>query len=166
MSGPGNGRTLLPAALEVRELLEGLLGRDVEAVVGVGAIDPRQHPGAMVGAYVDDTLQLRALVVADVPLCAYVGASIALVPPTAAAQCVEDGLLTPNLYDNTSEVLNVAASLFNADGAPHVRLYEAYAPREMLPGDIAKWVTAFVARLDMEVTIAGYGTGRLSVLVI
>lgn len=166
MSAQVTRPTPLPAALEVRELLEGLLGREVDAQVGTGAIDPRQHPGAMVGAYVDDMLKLRALIVADVALCAYVGAAIALVPPKAAAQAVEDEMLTPNLYDNTSEVLNVAASLFNVDGAPHVRLYEAYAPREALPADIAKWVLAFVARLDMEVSVAGYGEGRLSVLVI
>ena len=159
-------RSPLPAALEVRELLEGLLGREVDGTVGTGAVDPTQHPGAMVGVYVDDTLGLRALVLFDLALSAHVGASIALVPPKAAAQVVEDGLLTPNLYDNTAEVLNVAASLFNHEGAPHVRLYEAYAPREMLPADVARWVLAYVARLDMELTVAGYGSGRLSVLVI
>ncbi|HEY3436521.1 MAG TPA: hypothetical protein VGK35_02420 [Actinotalea sp.] len=159
-------RSPLPSALDVRELLEGLLGRDVEGVVGTGAVDPTQHPGAIVGVYVDDMLGLRAIVVLDVALSAHVGASIALIPRTAAEQSIEDGLLTPNLYDNTAEVLNVAASLFNVDGAPHVRLYEAYAPRETLPADVSRWVLAYVARLDMELTIAGYGVGRISVLAI
>ncbi|WP_024286263.1 hypothetical protein [Cellulomonas sp. KRMCY2] len=158
--------TPLPAALEVRELFEGLLGRDVDAVLGTGAVEPHLHPGAVVGAYVDDVLKLRALIVMDLALAAQVGAAIALLPPAGARAAVEQELLTPALYDNTAEVLNVAASLFNADGAPHVRLYEAYAPREMLPPDIAKWVLAYVSRLDMEVDIAGYGAGRVSVLVI
>lgn len=159
-------QTPLPAALEVRELLEGLLGRDVEAVVGTGAVDPHQHPGAVVGAYVDDALQLRALTVMDMPLAAWAGAAIALVPAATAASCVDDGLITPALFENTAEILNVAASLFNHDGCPHLRLYETYAPREALPGDIAKWVLAFVRRLDMELTVSGYGTGRMSVLVL
>lgn len=158
--------TPLPAALEVRELLEGLLGRDVEAVVGTGAVDPQQHPGAVVGAYVDDTLKLRALVVFDLPLAAWAGAAIALVPAATAATCVEDAVITPALFENTAEILNVGASLFNHDGCPHLRLYETYAPRETLPGDIAKWVLAYVQRLDMELTVSGYGTGRASVLVI
>lgn len=166
MSAPGMARTPLPAALEVRELLEGLLGRDTEAVVGTGAVDPHQHPGAMVGAYVDDTLKLRSIIVVDQPLTAYLGAAIALMPVATAKAAIESELLTPVLYDNSAEILNVAASLFNHDGAPHVRLYEAYAPREVLPADIDKWVLAFVARLDMEVTVAGYGAGRISVLVI
>ncbi|NTW41282.1 MAG: hypothetical protein HGA44_15650, partial [Cellulomonadaceae bacterium] len=118
----------LPMALEMRELLEGLLGRDVDATVGTPAVDTMAPGGAMVGAYVDDMLKLRALIVADVALAAYAGAAIALVPATAARAAVEDEKLTPNLYDNFAEILNVAASVFNHDGAPHVRLYEAYAP--------------------------------------
>lgn len=161
-----NATTPLPAALEVRELLGDLLGRDVDAVVGTGVVDPHAHPGAMVGAYVDDMLKLRALVVMDLALTAHAGAAIALMPARAAQDVVAQELLTPVLYDNAAEILNVAASLFNAEGAPHVRLYEAYAPREVLPPDVAKWVVSYVRRLDMELSIAGYGSGRLSVLVL
>jgi hypothetical protein len=159
-----NRQSPLPAALEVRELLEGLLGRDVDARVGSAVVDPNVHPGAMVGAYVDDALQLKALIVMSMPLAAYVGAAIALLPPAGAATAVEQELMTPALYDNAAEVLNVAASLFNVEGAPHVRLYEAYAPRETLPPDIAKWVLAYVRRLDLTLTVTGYGTAPLSVL--
>lgn len=156
----------LPPALEVRELLEGLLGRDVEAVVGTKPVNPSEPPGAMVGVFVDDMLKLRAIILTDLALSAYVGAAIALVPAKTAAASVEDGRLTPNLYDNTREVLNVAASLFNHDNAPHVRLYEAYAPNEALPPDVAKYVLAYVRRLDMELEVSGYGKGMISVLAI
>lgn len=161
----GNGSPL-PAALEVRELLEGLLGRDVEAVVGTGAVEPHQHPGAMVGVYVDDQLKLRAIMVMDLALTAHVGAAIALMAPQTAQDVLKTELLTPALFENSAEVFNIAASLFNKDGAPHVRLYETYAPREVLPADIGQWVLAYVSRLDMEVDVAGYGGGRMSLLVI
>lgn len=154
----------LPAALEVRELFEGLLGRDVQAKTGAAPVDPSQGGGAMVGVYVDDTLAMRALVVVDLDLASHAGAAIALIPAATAKACVEDGLISPALYDNTAEILNVAASLFNHDDAPHVRLYAAYAPRERLPVDVAGWVLAFVRRVDVELSIAGYGTGRISVL--
>jgi len=159
-------RTPLPAALNLRELLESLLGREVDGAVITSPVDPHKHPGAMVGAYVDDQLQLRALLLADLALTAYTGAAIALMGPRVAEDVLRSELLSPVLYDNASEILNVAASLFNAAGAPHVRLYEAYAPREVLPPDVDKWVLAQVARLDMELTISGYGAGRMSVLVI
>jgi hypothetical protein len=158
--------TPLPAALEVRELLEGLLGRDVQAVVGSGMVNPGEHPGAMVGVYVDDMLKLRSIIAMDFALAAYAGAAIALLPVATATDAIEAGVMSPALYDNSREILNVAASLFNAENAPHVRLYEAHAPRETLPGDVAKWVTAYVRRVDMEMNVSGYGSGHISVLVV
>lgn len=156
----------LPAALEVRELLEGLLGRDVEAQVGTPPVDTRVPEGATVAAYVDDQLGLRAIVLMDLALTAFSGAAIALMPAVGAADAVEKGMITPALYDNAAEILNIMASLFNKDDAPHVRLYEAHAPRETLPADVQRWLLAYVPRLDMELTVAGYGTGSLSVMVV
>lgn len=161
-----SAKSPLPAALEVRELLEGLLGRDVTADVGTAAADTRAPGGATVAVYVDDQLGLRAIVLMDLALTAHSGAAIALMPRTAADDVVANGLLTPALYDNASEILNIMASLFNKEDAPHVRLYEAYPPRETLPGDIQTWLLAYVPRLDMQLEITGYGAGRLSVLVV
>lgn len=158
--------TPLPAALEVRELLEGLLGRDIEATLGAAPVNPSEPPGAVTGIYVDDQLKLRALAVLDVPLACYVGASIALIPARTAELSVQSEMVASDLLDNTAEVLNVAASLFNPDGAAHLRLDRTYAPREVLPADVQRWVLAYVPRLDVELGVAGYGSGRLSVLVI
>ncbi|MBX9245146.1 hypothetical protein ICW40_10045 [Actinotalea ferrariae] len=161
-----SAKSPLPAALEVRELLEGLLGRDVAADVGTAPADTRAPGGATVAAYVDDQLGLRAIVLMDLALTAHSGAAIALMPRTAADDVVANGLLTPVLYDNASEILNIMASLFNKEDAPHVRLYEAYPPRETLPNDIQTWLLAYVPRLDMQLEITGYGRGTLSVLVV
>jgi hypothetical protein len=159
-----SARSPLPAGLEVRELVEGLLGRDVDVTLGAKAVDPAEPGGAIVGVYVDAALTLKALVIVDLSFAAHSGAAIALVPVHAARAAVEGGLLTPALYENAAEILNVAASLFNHEGAPHVRLYEAYAPRETLPPDVAQWVLAYVRRLDVEIAITGYDSGRMSVL--
>lgn len=154
----------LPNALPTRELLEGLLGRDVDAKVGAGAVNPAVAPGAVVGVYTDDTMAMRAIILCDLPLAAYVGAAIALVPVAQAEAAAEEGVLPANLSENVAEVFNVAASLFNAEGAPHVKLYQVYGPGEALPADVAKWVLAFVRRLDMTMQVAGYGGGRVSIL--
>ncbi len=158
--------TPLPQPLEVRELLEGLFARPVTTTVVTTKVDPLMHPGAVVGVYTDDTLALKAIMAFDVPLAAYAGAAIALMAPAVASKAVESGLLSPQLFDNTAEILNVAASLFNADGAPHLRLYQTFAPRETLPGDAQRMMRAFVRRLDVEVEISGYGTGQASLLAI
>ncbi len=161
-----NPQTPLPTALEVRELLEGLLGRDVDAVVTSSGADPRKHPGAMVGAYVDDAMQVRAIVAVDLALAASLGASIGLLGVRLAEDVLRTELLSPALYDNAAEILNVAAGLFNVVGAPYVRLHEAYAPREVLPSDLDAKLRGLARRMDLELAISGYGGGRMSVLVL
>lgn len=155
--------TPLPTAVDVRELLEGLLGRDVDVTTGGPMVEPSE--GALVGAYVDRTYALRAIVLWDAPLAAYVGAALGLVPYRTAAESAELRALSPALLENAGEALNVISSLFNAEGAPHVRLDVFYdAPSEPLPSDVAQWVRAYVRRLDLTVEVAGYGEGVCSVL--
>ncbi len=156
----------LPTPVEIRELLEGVLGRDIEVVVGAPAVNPAEAPGAVVGVYTDDQKSIRALLLMDLELAAYAGAALALVPVSQAEQAIVNQALPENLYENIAEVLNIAASLFNKEGVPHVKLFQAFQPDEVLPPDAAKWVLAFVRRLDMKLDVNGYGPGRISVLAI
>jgi hypothetical protein len=156
----------LPAGMEVRDLLEGMLGRDVEMETGADAVVPDKFPGAVTGVYIDDDMKLRALIIIDQPLATCLGAAIALVPARTAADAIESGFLPPALFDNAAEILNVMASLFNMDGSPHLRLYATYAPGETLPADVAKWVPAYVRRNNFSAAVSGYGRGLISVLVI
>ncbi|MFP3713997.1 hypothetical protein [Puerhibacterium sp. TATVAM-FAB25] len=155
--------TPLPNAKEVRDLVEGLLGRDVEVQTGGAMVDPA---GALVGTYVDRTRALQAVVLLDLPLAAHVGAAIGLVPAHASAEAAADGVLPPTLAENAAEVLNVIASLFNADGAPHLKLDTVHAPGAPLPADVASWALAYVRRTDLDVEVSGYGRGSFSLLVL
>ncbi len=158
--------TPLPAAKEVRELWESLVGRDIDVATGGPMVDPVGDGGALVGVYVDRMMKLSALVLMDLPLAARMGAAIALVPQRAAETAVEEETLTPALSENAGEIINVTASLFNVAEAPHLKLDTVYEPRQPLPADVAQWVLAYVPRLDLEVEVAGYGKGCASVLVI
>jgi hypothetical protein len=159
-------QTPLPSALEVRELWESLVGRDIDVTTGGPMVDPVLNGGALVGVYVDRLMKLSALVLLDMPLAARMGAAIALVPQRAAETAIEEEMLPVALSENAGEILNVTASLFNVGEAPHLKLDAVYAPREPLPADVAQWVLAYVRRLDLEVEVAGYGKGCASVLVI
>lgn len=156
--------TPLPTALEVRELLEGLLGRDVDVELTSTGADPRKHPGALVGVYVDNAMQVRALMLFDLALAASVGAAIGLLGVRLVEEVGRTELLSPALYDNAAEILNVGATLFNAEGAPHVRLGDAYAPREIVPSDVDSRLRGMVPRMDLDVVVSGYGGGKLSVV--
>jgi hypothetical protein len=155
----------LPSAKDVRDVLEGLTGRDVDLVVGGDPVTPATT-GAVVGVYVTESLGMEALIAMDLPLAARVGAALALVPPGGANLAIEDGHLPATLLDNTAEVLNVMASLFNVGDAPHLRLYRTHdTATALLPADVATHLRGYGPRLDATATVKGYGAGQLSVVV-
>lgn len=155
--------TRLPAVKDVKDALEGLLGRDVDTNHG----DPfsgDQRAGATYAIFVDDRLGTRAVAVADLPFSAYAGAAIGLVPVGGAEVALEDKELSPMLQENLYEVLNVLASVFNADGAPHVKLHSVHHVGETVPTDAIAYANTLGRRLDLELKVASYGAGRLSII--
>ncbi len=152
----------LPSNLAIRNLLSDLLNRDVELkdgpAVGVGGA-----PGSLVGLYVDDHLKSKAVVVFDFALAAHAGAAIGLLPPGASEAAIEDRDLPENLAVNAREVLNIMASLFNVEGAAHLKLYASYVPGEVLRPDVVDWATRTGSRLDLAVEVSRYGKGGLSI---
>ena len=154
--------TPLPVAQEVRELVEGLLGRSVEAHPARRGVDLKQNRENLVGTYVTDDGHVNALILVDLAAAARLGAALGLTPKSAADDAIKSGLLPVQLGDNVAEVLNVAASLFNADGAPHLRLLSVYGGDVPAPADVAQWAKMFAPRIDLELDITGYGTGNWS----
>lgn len=155
--------TGLPVAKDVRDLLEGLLGRDVTLTDGTRLTDAT---ATMVGVYVDDQLRMRAVVAMDVALAASVGAAIGLMPVGGVEDAVESGEMLPVQQDNTAEVLNVVAALFNVGDAPHLRLYGWYAPKQASPDDVVAAMPALGGRADWRAGVKGYPGGELSILLV
>jgi hypothetical protein len=152
----------VPHPKQVRDLLLALTGRDVE----VG----RAHPvvardPAVVAVYVTDRLGTGAIAACDLPLAAYAGGALGLVPPPLVEQEVTDGRLSPELTENVGEVLNILASVFNAtDDAPHLKLHKVHPVGEKLPTDVAGMLGYVVRRVDLQIALHGYGAGRLSLV--
>ncbi len=157
--------TPLPAAHGVRQLVEGLLDRSVEARPARAGVDLGACRENLAGAYVDDQGRLAAVILVDLAAAARLGACLGLVAAKTADQAVTDGLLPVQLGENVAEVLNVAASLFNAERAPHLRLSGVYGGDLPVPADVAAMAATFAPRLDLQLDIAGYGTGGWSVVV-
>jgi hypothetical protein len=155
----------LPGPKDVRDLLTGLLGRPVDVRPGA-PLAPTPRAPCTVGVYVDDSLRITALTLLDLRLSAHAGAAIGLVPVVEAATAIEDGVLADTLRENLSEVLNVAAALFNVDGADHLRLYDVHHVGVPLPGHVLSLSLTLGRRQDLTVDVAGYGSGRMSVLLV
>jgi hypothetical protein len=153
----------LPGAKEIRDLLTELLDRDVQVAPNAPLAPTAANP-CTVGVYVDDSLQITAVIAFDLSLSAHAGAAIGLVPVAGAQTAIDEGILTETLRDNVYEVLNIAASLFNVDGATHVRLYDVHHAGLPVPGDILARALTLGRREDLAVQVGGYGPGRLSVV--
>ncbi|KQP63299.1 hypothetical protein [Nocardioides sp. Leaf285] len=155
--------THLPGPKEVRDLLGDLVDKQVDLRPGPPFAVSAYYP-ASVASYVDDSLVVRAVVACDLPLSAYAGAALALVPPGAAATAIEEGRLSASIAEALGEVFNVMASLFNAPGSAHLRLYASVPAGQALPADARARTQVLGRRGDFVVDVAGYGTGRLAVV--
>lgn len=155
----------LPTIKEIRDLLTDLLDRDIQ-VSPTPPLAPTPNNPCTVAVYVDDTLQVTSVIAFDLALSAYAGAAIGLVPVAGAQAAVEERILNDTLRENVYEVLNIAASLFNHDGATHVRLYDAHHIGNVLPGDVMVKALTLGRREDLAIEVGGYGSGRLSVVLV
>ncbi len=156
--------THLPATKEVRDLLSGLLGREV-SLTTVAPLAPSTSSPRTVAVYVDDHYGVRAIIACDLEFSARAAAAIALMPAPTAEAAVEANGLDETLAENLYEVLNVAASLFNVAGAVHVRLLDLHAAGSVVPPQVQSRMLTLGRREDLEVTLPGYGTGRLSIVI-
>jgi hypothetical protein len=158
------GTVQLPAAKDVKDMLSGLVGREVAVSPGA-PVTPEPGKPVSVAVYVDPYMAINALCVLDLAASAYTGGALALLPPGGCQDAVEeDGELTPLLAEALHEVVNVLSALFNTPGAPHSKLHKLYAAGESLPGDVEGMLAAF-NRVDFAVDLSGYGKGALSFVV-
>ena len=152
----------LPGRAAVRSLVEDLVGRSVE----LSDAEPvPTRPSNVVAVYVTDQTTMTAVAVVDLAGAARIGGALGLLPKGGVDDAVDEGELSELLRDNCYEVLNVLSATFNVPGAPHVRLYEMYGPNASLPSDVAALAQMLGNRLDVVLTIAGYGDAHLSVVV-
>jgi hypothetical protein len=151
----------LPSRHAVRSLIEGLVGRDVD-LKDCNPISGR--PTNLVAVYVTDKLQVGAVCVVDLECAARLGGALGMLPRGGVDDAIKEKDLSGLLRDNTYEVLNVLSAVFNVEDAPHVRLYQLYGPGGDVPSDVLALSQVIGSRIDLELTVAGYGVGHLSIV--
>lgn len=154
----------LPEPDDVRAVLHGLLGRDITA----RSVPPESialDKRFVVGLYEREDGKIGGLVVADLEIAAYAGAALSLLPIGVAKESISEGSIEDSLLENFQEVLNVGVRWFTAKGNPRVVLAEVFPPGVKLPDDVRVVMAAPNDRLDVEAEVAGYGSGRIRLLV-
>ena len=154
---------LLPAAKDVRDMLSGLVGKEVSVSPGA-PVTPEPNRPVTVAIYTAPDMSVNALCLMDLGASAYTAAALALLPPGGAQDAVEeDKELSPMLLEALHEVVNVLSALFNTPGAPHSKLNKLVPDGDDVPGDIAGMLAGF-NRLDLAIEVPGYGKGALSLV--
>jgi hypothetical protein len=154
---------LLPAPKDVRDMLAGLVGRNVTVSPGAPVTPAPDRPVA-VAVYVAPDMSVNALCLLDLGAAAYTAGGLALLPPGGCQDSVEEGELSALQLEALHEVVNVLSALYNIAGAPHSRLHRLYAPGEEVAGDLAGMLAGY-NRIDLDVEIQGYGKGSLSLVI-
>jgi hypothetical protein len=153
----------LPSPEYVARLLGGLL--DKEVAVGKRELAaPTPQAPALIGVYVTDDGEVACLCILELGLAAFAGAALSLIPARSAQESIKAGQLSEAIADNSYEILNVGARLFNSPRTPHVTLRSAYRAPGMLPSEVTRVMSGPVGRLDLEVEIPDYGAGKMWLL--
>jgi hypothetical protein len=153
----------LPTPKDVRDLFSDLLGRTVE-VTAEDVTDPRLDARASVGIYQDAHKHTVAVVTTDPSLSAHLAGCLALTPSDAAREVAASGMLPTSYAENLHEVLNIVGTLFNSAGTRPVRFTQMHAPGEQVPAQVATFAGTTGRRLDLTVSISGYGSGQMAVV--
>lgn len=150
----------LPPAHAVARMLGELTGRAVTAQA-VSA-KPSAPGSQLVAAYAGECQSLQVVISCDLAVAGSLGAALMMVPAARVDECVREKCLDEILTGNAYEVFNVLAAVFPRTGAPRVIF------RDLHCGDVPAEVKAVLAdplgRLDLEIGVAGYRSGRLAIL--
>lgn len=157
---------LLPSRQVIREGVEVLLARKVQAGDGERVTLDLDTGPLHVGTVVEDSGRLVGLVAVDLPLAVYAGASLGLLPSCTAREAVDAREVTGLVRENLHEVITVVAGLLNVDGAPHVRLGEVFEDSEDMPPPVLVTLKSLWCRDDLRLTIHDYGAGNLSLVLV
>jgi len=112
--------------------------------------------------YVDDTNKLTWIGAMDVACAASTGSALAMMPLGPVTDAVKTNTLTPAMVENSREVANVTANLFNTlSGHGHVRLKDYIVAPQPIPPALQPILAKPVLRVDIELLVRGYPAGKL-----
>jgi hypothetical protein len=154
-------RVGLPIQEVIRDLLQDLFDRGIAIDKTTSGIDD-EHLGATV-SYRDDDGQVAVVVVLDKAAVAHLGAALVMVPLPAVEDALKGPTLPENFYENFYEVANVMMGLFNKPtGGVHVVLADRIDAGTDLPDDVRAGIDGAQKSRTFDVTIVGYGSGRMA----
>jgi hypothetical protein len=150
----------LPATSVVAKLLTGIVGKQV-TVAKASPMDLKAKAPRVYGVYRDRQKPIICVCVCDLPLSVYAGGAMLTFPACTINDSLRSGSLEEGLRETMQEILNICAQFFNDYGRQVFK--ELQTSPENLSADVSQVLSAPAARMDMAITIAGYGSGQMAV---
>ena len=100
------------------------------------------------------------------PLSGYLGGALAMIPAPTIQEVVETGALDEDLLEGYQEVADGMAALLCADGAPAVRLIGIDGAGKDHEPAVLRTIQDPCVRMDVQLEVEEYGTGRLTLLTV
>jgi len=148
----------MPKESEVLATLSMLFGEGFE----IGEAPEPDADGSYAGIFVNPDGEAVAACIADRGGAAYMSAALSMVPPHAAKQAAETGIMSEMMVGNLYEVMNILTRMVMSDDTPHLKLTEVV---EATGNDSIAGLAESATRVDFSVSIPKYGDGVMSFLV-
>lgn len=149
----------MPAPEAVSEFLGDLLGKATVAGKRAEIDVDDEDRSWWSGVFVEDDGSVGGVCIADVQLCSYAGAALAMIPKPVAEEAIAAGELPETLHENFHEVANILTALLNGPSVPHLKI------RDLVPGvpdDVRDLVVRAAGRRAFDLRITDYGSGILA----
>jgi hypothetical protein len=153
----------LPSAMSVRDIIEATIGRDC-TIAAVDKLLPIDAVGGLVAIYWDDQAKVQAAICWSPEAAAFVGSAFALLPAGPAKEMAAQRDVRSDVIDNLIEVCNVVSAVFEHPKNPDVRLSETFFPLSEAPVPLALHIFQHFERVDYELKVDNYGSGRVTIV--
>lgn len=153
----------LPRDAMVAEMFKTLFGDGVLVKRGT-PLDTKGQGTNLVAVFVADDGSPATAVVCDVSFGAYAGCALSMIPAAGARDAAKSGELSDLMHENLREVMNICSRFFMTNESPHIRLETVYPTSEVAPVGALSLLTRPGQQLDLDITIPGYGSGRVTLL--
>jgi hypothetical protein len=148
------------APAKVAHVLRDLFGR----AVSVDAVKPPAAADAPSWVALYSARDgIIAVCLCDLPFAAYAGAALSLIPLPVAQESIGAKRLDPSLFDNLREILNIFGQVFRGKILDSVTLHQVSPLSDLEEGPAKTLISSPKSRLDLEVSINGYGGGHLAI---
>jgi hypothetical protein len=148
----------------LQDVLSALVGADVRiAMLKQPQLD--EDAPSVLAEFVDENEALGALCRVDHTGAISLAGALNGLPTDAVEEAIEGYRLDDQAVENTREIVNILAQLFNSDHTPHMRFREIHRQPGKLPEEAQQLRRAPAGVRHFSVTVAGFSAGLMSFLI-